>query len=50
MRQRDPAYRTGDIVASHGLDEHRWRAYFVAGGGKIGDAADEFIELRRTHN
>ena len=47
---RDPAYRTGDIVGRHGLDEHRWQAHLVAVGGKIGDALDEFEELRRADN
>ena len=45
---RDLSDRTGDIVGRHRLDEHRWQAYRVAVGGKIGDALDEFKELRRA--
>jgi hypothetical protein len=47
---RDPAYRTRHIVSRHRLDERKWQAYFVAVGGKIGDALDEFEELRRADN
>src|SRR5258708_3145194 len=47
---RDLSDRTGDIVGRHRLDERRWQAYFVAVGGKIGDAFDEFEELRRADN
>jgi hypothetical protein len=30
------------------LDERSWQTYFVAVGGKIRDALDEFEELRRA--
>src|SRR5712671_5589133 len=45
-----PAHRTGHIVSRHRLDERSWQAYFVALGGEIRDALDEFEELRRPDN
>jgi hypothetical protein len=32
------------------MAEGRWQAYRITIGGKIGDAFDELIELRRAHN
>jgi hypothetical protein len=48
--RRDPAHRTGHIVSRHRLDERSWQAYFVALGGEIRNALDEFEELRRADN
>src|SRR2546429_5758984 len=47
---RDPAHRTGHIVSRHRLDKRSWQAHFVAVRGKIGNALDEFEELRRADN
>src|SRR5262245_19981789 len=38
----------GDIVGGHRLNEHRWQANRCSYGGFIGDAPDEFEELRRV--
>jgi hypothetical protein len=43
---RDQRYRTGDIACRHRLDERRRQAHFVAICGKVGDALNEFEELR----
>src|SRR5580692_474944 len=48
--RRNPAYRTGNIVSRHGLDERSWQAYFVTLGGDVRDALDEFEELRCADN
>ena len=40
----------GDIVSRHRLDQRKWQAHFVAVGGKIGDAFEEFEELSRADN
>jgi hypothetical protein len=50
LADSDLAYRSGDIVGSHGLDEHRWQPHFVSLGGNIGDTLDEFEELRRAND
>src|SRR5580704_14408690 len=44
--RRDAAYLTGDIVSGHRLDKCSWQVHLVALGGEIGDALNEFIELR----
>src|SRR5689334_18443291 len=50
LAQRDFSDRAGDIIGRHRLNERVWQAYCVALGGKIGDALDEFEELRRANN
>ena len=46
----DAAQGTGDIIGRHGLDEGSWQAYCITVGGNIGDAFDEFEELRRAND
>lgn len=46
--RRNAGYRTRDIVSGHGLDKCRWQMHLVAPGGEIGNALEEFIELRRA--
>src|SRR5215469_11406769 len=50
LAQRHDAYRARHIIGCHRLEKHMWQAYRVALRRKIGDALDEFEELRRAHN
>ena len=42
----DAGHRRGDVLGSHGLNEHRRQTDDLAVGGVVGDAADELEELR----
>src|SRR5216684_6337127 len=46
--ERDPADRFGDVVSRDRLNECDWHPDRVAVGGAVGDAGDEFKELRRA--
>ena len=45
---RDHTDRFGDVVSRDWLNECRWHPDGVAVGGAVGDAGDEFKELRRA--